>query len=373
MHITNKIFLGLTLLLAPAYFYFVIIALGNQNKYQQEFLKCEAEIQQQQTNQWKLLHGAEGIYQTRTKLSLLTEGRGRIWVTTQHSPYSPNGLSMTVSPLLMLSSESSDTADTTDNVAGGAANTPGAAVSGLMPVRVELFEQLVADAGDATGTPTATDETAEGASGAASVQQQAKIGKYLGQFNVQANGGSWTLVPTRELSPSLLAEIQNSKTAWLAYEKMPKQRPNVIEKDVTGDYVVKMRTSQEDEPQTLQLLDYAGRLHMLNDNMVELAYQVSRIQLNIAQLQSATLVAKDNTKNLTNENVQLAADLQRTNKVYETVKLCVKTLRGRIEEVNQEIASTHEQNMKWVAELASVQRKVMAQLNAVSSSYASVP
>lgn len=375
MHVTNKIFLGLTLLLAPAYFYFVIVALGNQNKYQKEFLKCEAEIRQQQTSQWKLLHGADGIYQTRSKLSQLTEGRGRIWVTAQHSPYSPNGLSMVVSPLLMLASGSSDAGTSADGT--GAANATAAAVSGLMPVRVELFEQVVTTpaaeasvAADATSAVNA-DGAANDVTAATNVQQQAKIGKYLGQFNVQANGASWTLVPTRELSPSLLAEIQDSKASWLVYEKMPKLRPNVIEKQADGSFIAKMRTSGED--QLLQVFDYASRLHTLNDDMVELTYQVNRIQLNAAQLQSAVQVASDNTKNLTNENTQLAADLQQTNKVYETVKLCVRTLRGRIEEVNQEIASTHDQNVKWVSELASVQRKVMDQLSAMSSSYASVP
>ncbi|MDO4558873.1 MAG: hypothetical protein Q4C47_07905, partial [Planctomycetia bacterium] len=61
MHLINKIFLGLTIVVAPAYFYFAGKVLTAQRDYRDACLRDRAALQEEFQKQRDLRHGSEGI------------------------------------------------------------------------------------------------------------------------------------------------------------------------------------------------------------------------------------------------------------------------------------------------------------------------
>ena len=359
MHLVNKIFLGLTLLIAPAYFYFAIGVLEKQNEFRKQYLESGKATLAEQEKQRRVTHGPTGIYRTRSELEQLMAGRGRIWVQANRAAVTPAGnVNLQIAPMFVLAAMGDE------SLAGGAA----AAITGPIPQQVEIFEQVqpITLATNDTDATSGTDPAVAGPAGseAKGEYQQARIGRYLGQFSVTGNGNSWSLTPTRELAPSILASLQGSRANWLVYEKMPKVRPNILERGNGGTPVARFRGGENMPTMDLRIVDYEARLHTINDSLVELAYQQNRLKFNIGQTDNATLLATDATTKLTVGNTQFAKDLEQMESVSKTIVACATKLRNRIEETNDRIADIHGKNRNMVVQLAGIQQQILRQLNA---------
>ena len=381
MHLINKIFLGLTIVIAPVYFFFAGKVLTAQRDYRESCLRDRAAVQAELQKQRDLRSGADGIYRSRVAMEKLVAGRGRIWLQMERTEVdkTTGRVSVVVAPMLIPEGASPDAASgdvaggdaTGGDVAGGdvaaqAAGMAGAANASI-PTQIELFEQVAVPESSAEVADDQMDPAIAG-----DAHQWAQVGLYLGQFNVKAVGNQWELTPTRVLAPSIQASLENSKATWLVYERMPQIRPDTLVKRNDGSVGIKLIPTGDDEKDQENLVvDYSLRLRAINDSLVNLAYQQSRLTFNKDQTEAATKSAGESTALLVAQNQDLEKDLARETMVYQAVRQWTQKLRASIEATNAQIAALYDRNVREVTELASMQRETLRRLNAASSSYAS--